>query len=190
MRRLFEAAPITFILVCGGILVALVSVIIAIVIKGGWKDRGFMERDGCQLHMVNLPWTIYTEPNVPETYIIILEIVVKKLLSNGIGVFGDVIHSATLPPNIKVLVSIDDGIRAGNTKHQYDKRTGEILTAFVSLAPNLSSTLAERIISHEIGHVMGLDHDEHVSSIMYPIVQDRPQDFTDKDIGLLRRKYG
>jgi len=53
--------------------------------------------------------------------------------------------------------------------------------------------LAERVIVHELGHVLGLAHDEHTGSIMYPTQTDtRDLQFiliTQHDRSLLRDLY-
>ena len=51
------------------------------------------------------------------------------------------------------------------------------------------STSQYQIMLHELGHVLGLDHDESLESIMWHAVQDRPGTLTDRDIERLNEAY-
>jgi len=188
----FKTNPVTACLVFGGILLAGAITVYAIVRKGNWKDRGFMVRNGKELHLpADLPWSIHVEPSVPVFYVDALNTIVADLRDKVGNIFSRVMHlkSAEVALNVKVLVAIDNDISGGDTKHQFNKQTGVILSAFVSIAPGLDYGTALKVLAHEIGHVCGLDHDEHPGSIMHPRIQDRPQSYTEKDIERLRKAY-
>jgi len=78
----------------------------------------------------------------------------------------------------------------GVTKHKYDKRTGEILSALVLIDPKLTNKQTEATWLHELCHVLGLDHDRTRDSIMFPTLQDRPTKLSDKDVKALVDAYG
>ena len=189
----FKANTAMAIIVFGGLFVIGIVTVVAIVLRGGWKDRGFMIRDGHPLHLpASLPWTITVEPNVPTIYVDALNTVVLQLREKVGNIFDHVVQlqSGEVALDIKVLVAIDKDIdHPGETIHQFNKETGVIMSAFVSMWPDLSYADALKVATHEIGHVVGLDHDEHVSSIMHHMIQNRPQTFTDKDYERLRKAY-
>ena len=73
----------------------------------------------------------------------------------------------------------------------WDTRTGKLKSAVVRLPWPVAPQYVWPIMLHEGGgHVFGLDHDEHVASVMHPRIQDRPQELTDNDAKLLRATYG
>lgn len=83
------------------------------------------------------------------------------------------------------------GAFQASTVLKWDTRTGAIKSAVVKLPWPVASEYVWPIVLHEVGgHVLGLDHDEHVASVMHPQIQNRPQGYTDKDKELLRATYG
>jgi hypothetical protein len=80
------------------------------------------------------------------------------------------------------------------TQHKYDKETGNIRSAVVTLPIMTSESLwiYKAMILHEFGHVLGLKHDGHdQSSIMYPNLKAQygPGTLSDKDIQVLKTLY-
>jgi hypothetical protein len=85
---------------------------------------------------------------------------------------------------------VGDDPEHGTCEHRYDKATGELLSAKVTLPVIEGNDKRVKVVYHEAGHALGLDHDEQRQSIMYPTLQDRPQELTTSDRDLLRRLYG
>ena len=76
-----------------------------------------------------------------------------------------------------------------HTMHTYARETGRIKSALVEV-PDIDEKETQRgVMVHGLGHVLGLDHDEQRASIMYPVLQQRPQTVTEADIERLRKHY-
>ena len=72
----------------------------------------------------------------------------------------------------------------------FNPGSGEILAAPIRLRPEITKK-SERVILHELGHVLGLAHDPQLpGSVMYPRAVDKPFEITDPDRELLREWYG
>lgn len=71
---------------------------------------------------------------------------------------------------------------------------GRIAKATIYLPKNfdeMPSHIRFRTLAHELGHVLGLDHDDFPESVMYPRADAREEPIvTEKDKQLLRIMYG
>jgi predicted Zn-dependent protease len=74
---------------------------------------------------------------------------------------------------------------------------GRRMTAEVGIVSIATTRLAYLVTVHELGHLMGLAHDDFESSPMYPLTRDDSEDerigftvVTTADRDLLRRTYG
>jgi len=98
---------------------------------------------------------------------------------------------------IRMKIADIDGsgdLNTATTEHQYNKQTGQILSAVISLpdCPKRSNGYGreDKIMLHELCHAIGLDHDANKNSIMYPKVLMTTQFITDRDQARLKQIYG
>ena len=100
----------------------------------------------------------------------------------------------SIPVHIKGAVTlrvnqpVDKEHFGGTTRHNYDKRTGRILSVSVRISPGAPPHLLEYIWLHEMGHVVGLTHDRTEDSIMYPYVKEGTK-LSNKDAKVLQSAY-
>lgn len=88
-----------------------------------------------------------------------------------------VVEGADATARDRVVVSLTDDLFAGQgavalTTYSFDTQTGKMLDADIRIDPSLFSggLNAQLAITHEVGHVLGLDHSAVISSVMYPWV--------------------
>lgn len=119
------------------------------------------------------PWLVLGVPP-SDRYAVEIEVGGRRPMNRTVFVHGD--HGDDPNKGVTVL---------------YYMETGEIISAEVTLPekPNYPGDKA-KIALHELGHVMGLAHDDgDEGSIMYPYYTAHSQKFTDADIALLKRAY-
>jgi len=189
---------------------AIAMVIYGVITKGGWKDYGLMERHGNKLKwpISMFPITVHFSNDLSLIWVEVYRKVIvnfnrsadRELFDLGSQVPSD-FDVGSFPPSGMVYLrtsvyatdqDVCDTTNDGGavTQHKYDKETGDILSAVVTLPDPYISSYTHAILTHELGHVLGLDHDEHKSSIMYPVMHGRPQTLSDSDKRLLKKIYG
>lgn len=177
------------------LVVAAVGVVYGIVTGGGWLDRGLMVRDG-----VRLRWATYRIPLGLATSDVPRE--VDLAVADAISAFADAVgrevfvrhvrmrEGAAFTDGADVVVGVGGLDVGGSAELDFDELTGEIRRVDVEIANGLSLDLIPRAVLHELGHALGLDHDESSSSVMHPTLSTRPSALSDSDRLLLRRTYG
>jgi len=109
----------------------------------------------------------------------------------GFDVFmrlGDIGEGAAVP-----IIGLEKTSQALASARLTVGRDGAIKDAFVEIDEgklySLKDTEMVRVLCHELGHVLGLDHDESSSSVMYGRASIAGYRITDKDKELLTTAY-
>ena len=148
-------------------------------------DRGFLVRGGRELKWRRdaLPVPVYFHPDTPEAMVNAVHRATSRF-NDAIGTllfFSPAAAVAEMLPyfeddelrkgfsqrNNLVLVAPGFGDPKGHTYLQWDTRTGELRTALVHIPINVAGHVLAEMMEHEIGHVLGLDHDGSADSIMF-----------------------
>lgn len=208
MWQFIKSAPYTFAVAAAILVLAIAGVVWGVLTKGRWKDRGLLKRQGIGDRLVSLRWppgafplTIWTPEETPEK--------VRNAFGKAAKILGDAAGRLLFMP----LQDMPTGYSAGRpfrghaelsahpsagemqrdhgvTDIDYDRRDGYIISCCVSVPAPVADEDYYPIMLHELGHVLGLDHDEQRESIMFPSLQGRPQALTEGDRKLLRKLYG
>lgn len=78
---------------------------------------------------------------------------------------------------------------------EFRGENGLVVSATVGIRDTSSIRLTRKILLHELGHAIGLGHDDFTGSIMFPITEDdtmedmRLDRFTDDDVEYIRERY-
>lgn len=86
--------------------------------------------------------------------------------------------STTMPENCDT--------RTACTSLLYNDDTGEISVGLVTINPTTPMEFIDRVIMHELGHVLALDHDTDKESLMFPTVSNGPWYIETSDIEAIR----
>lgn len=164
-----------------------------------YTDFGFIEtqlsKKPVRWDRADIPFVIFVDKSaqswVPEIYVAINYW--NSMLAAPLFSFGGI-------------VEIDSDYRGGNgvitvrnvantelkhphTSLYFEQETGKIHAAPMFLPDDCPSVYKFRVAVHELGHVMGLDHDQSPKSIMYPYITFGPFEVTDSDVTLLKEWY-
>lgn len=176
------------------------------------NDRGFMVRDGHELRwgLPRLPLEVAIA-GAAEHWRRDVEIVLeyfndvtgrRLFLRADIALDGGLARAFANEPQrrlLRGLVLVDvtpEGdtfnrcpTSAGHCDLRHDKGSGELLNAIVRVSQIRPESTARRITMHEFGHVLGLDHDRHPNSVMWPVALERPPLLWRRDVRRLRDAY-
>ena len=203
MWEFMKAEPIMFIV--GGVilLLAIVGVIVGVVLKGRWEDRGLMERDGKKLRWGSVPVFVVFHPELSlQWQATFVGAAQRYKKSVGFDLFTAIQappgYNFDQPPPLGAgLIVICPKDSTGDMQSdsasfepRYNKETGIIFGGTLTVPSPLQIRMP--VMLHELGHGLGLAHDEQTSSIMYPNLSERvdPGTLSESDIDLLKKIYG
>jgi hypothetical protein len=169
-------------------------------------DRGFLSKNGNELYYdkEDLPIQFAYTSEVPVQYLDTFTNVISELNERiGFKLFQTTMIDwnnekdgveGTINVLVDVVKSFDHNpFCGGTTVIKSDTRSenaGRILAVHIKIGSNLTSTKLVAAIKHEIGHALGLAHDDKQSSVMHHYTgEDSLKDFTENDINRLRKKY-
>jgi hypothetical protein len=206
LRRVWESSTKNKVfLILAGLLFAgaVAGTTYAVIVRPG--DLKFMKEPGVDGAPVALRWDRKDVPvscfyleDVPSAYLAAYERVRLALRARVAGeLLGPCVPWRLLErpkraPDGSVLILIreEEGTKHGaETKHRFDKRDGRILSAELALDRDLPGELLDRVVLHELGHVLGLDHDREASSVMFATARGRPKDLSSRDADAIRDAY-
>jgi len=177
-----------------------VGVVIGVLTRGGWADRGLMKTRGgkpLKWALESFPLTIWLHPDLPAVYVRAYNVARmyinkhagRKLLDFGTLAPSNFQYELLGEGHVAIAMAEDVGSEYpnhGSTVLTTIDKTGRIMSGVVTV-PSGREALASPIMLHECFHLLGFDHDEQTSSLMHPRLQARPQEITKKDLALLRK---
>lgn len=206
MWEFIKANPVTFAAAGVLLILAIVGVIVGVVTKGRWLDRGLLKTETghpAKWMQADLPIPVWYAADISSLWLTAWTRAAGALAdATGRELFMVPIEAPTdleleSPVNRALVLKDDQGLDPGHgvTDLRWDKRDGTIMSATVTLPEALAgngSNAEQRysVALHEAAHALGLDHDERPKSIMFPTLTGRPAKLTKKDRALLKRIYG
>lgn len=199
--------PFSSILIGSGA-VAVVCLIIwalsAPVRRMSWRQHGFLTCGGLELcwEPRRLPLVVWFHPDLPGTLRVAWEAAAATFeAALGMPLFQRAVEAPAglaleRMPTGQIGVVPDaprESMRSyhGRTQHRWDPQTGSLEAAIVVLPWSANGSPQYYVALHEAGHVLGLDHVDDTSSIMYPDLGARrdPGCLSDLDVQRLRGLY-
>lgn len=171
-----------------------------------WKDRGFMkDEQGNKLlwNQAQLPTMIHYPDSAPDAAVAAMRNAIREingLVQSMLYDMGTPVEAfnwtkmrehwaekqCTVGTVLVEVVNSDDE-HGGTTDLRWGKN-GELICGFIRV--NMTHCSNPVVWKHELGHGVGLDHDNDSGSMMYERVTGRPQEFTEGDIRRLQLHYG
>jgi hypothetical protein len=162
------------------------------------KDVGFMHPADslAPLHWApeHIPLKVFLSTNLSEWDKEVQEACEwwNKQTKTNLFIYRGMIPELWLPkrPGFITITSRGNTKGGGHTRLRYNKESGEIGYAPVYLDNETIQIIRKRVVAHELGHVLGLAHDENLSeSVMVKKAYIGDFIVTKADIELLQQTY-
>lgn len=182
-------------------LVIFIAAVITMIVRNilSREDRGKLP--SIVIDRKNIPFNLFADDSMIEEFP-----VVKEGLQGAIDFINDSVHhqmfaelgefsAGEIIPVMPYDPSDPQGSISCHEKAfafvRISNGKAEALYINTSLLGSLSDDSIKYGIAHELGHILGLDHDDFTSSLMYSkIAIDRDPTITEKDLELIRLTYG
>ncbi len=198
MWEFIKSAPWTCAIGALIFIIAIAGVIWGLV---GQYDRGFMKRNGrtLQWDKSDIPLKIKYTSRIHATYLELVKFCIatlnsklgKPIFDHKIGFFDDKDDLSKVHVLLDKLDTV--GENTGGRTDVYDTtNAGRIVVAKIFMPdPDLKwpEDAVLTHLRHEMGHALGLDHDDKTDSVMHQDSERRAKDFTASDLERLRKAY-
>ena len=148
---------------------------------------------GIRWEKSRFPLQIVVDPTVSDWYMDVMYAAYLWNIKTGLPLFAiPVLKSTEGLDDIYGLILVREASVASfpHTNLGYTF-LGNIIDAPIYLPPGVPDSITARVAVHELGHVLGLDHDpSNQTSVMYPTALTSEFGITDHDITVLREIYG
>ena len=179
--------------------VVAIVVIVAgsIVIYFTRKDRGFIERGNALLRWpkINVPLMVVVDPSVYSWADTFEKACAFWNNATGMTLFlfnGELEDAESFAGRSPGVVPVLAGSSEGNPHTKLTSEAdGTMMSAPIYVRPHEAWSKRYKIAVHELGHALGLAHDDIPKSVMFPMLGDPTEVYaTESDRKVLREWYG
>lgn len=158
-----------------------------------YADAGWLKAGG-QPRLWDLsafPLGVHYTELPPEAVSTLVDVTRRINLLVGLDLFSYPVPTTTADakPGVVTVIS-DEGVDPNHASTVFAPEFPPTRAALVTIPVVRQRTHMQAILFHEMGHVLGLAHDDSRNSIMNARLNLRPVTYTTADIALLRQAYG
>jgi hypothetical protein len=95
-------------------------------------------------------------------------------------------------PSNMILINLKDGSSKFDGFTKFDLNENNIVKSYVTIynSKNLNDVDFEKILCHEFGHSLGLEHSKNINNIMFPVLDQSNHYISNDNISALSLLYG